>query len=146
MLEPSVAQIFDEMGYLRGATYLHLGMSASLWESFEKRYGVAVWEFYSGTGAAGAFVCNPGRYPQGSIRRPWAEYEAKIVESDGYDAPSDSTGYLVMRPVGAKAVVRYYEDAEASASKSSARTWEVTKHAYITDTDRGVVPKEKSLT
>jgi carnitine-CoA ligase len=105
---------------------LTTGMPPSLWTDFEERFGVPVWEFYSGTDVAGGFLSNPGRYPKGAIGRPWAEYEAKVVSEDGSPVPVGEKGLLVMRPKGGRAVVTYYRDPEASAAKVTGDGWVLT--------------------
>jgi crotonobetaine/carnitine-CoA ligase len=85
-----------------------VGMPAAIWERFEKRFGVRVFEFFSGTDSGGCFISNHGIYPAGSIGRPWEEFEARIVDEDGRDVTRGATGLLIMRTKGVPPSVNYY--------------------------------------
>jgi carnitine-CoA ligase len=99
------------------------GMPAHLWEAFEKRFAVRVWEFYSGTDTGGSFLSNPGRYPIGSIGRPWDEAEARVTAEDGSPTPVGEVGFLSMRPTGGRASVRYSNEDPGTAGKVDDDGW-----------------------
>jgi crotonobetaine/carnitine-CoA ligase len=94
-----------------------VGMPSSIWEKFEKRFGVRVFEFYSGTDAGGCFISNHGIYPPGSIGRPWEEFEARIVDEHGNEVERGATGLLLMRTKGVIPTINYYGPSPADEEK-----------------------------
>jgi crotonobetaine/carnitine-CoA ligase len=93
------------------------GLPPQVWRSFEDRFNVRIHEIYSATDAGGCFMTNPGIFPAGSVGRPWAEVEARIVDDDGADVASGEVGALVMRPRGGSANVHYLADPEEAKTK-----------------------------
>jgi crotonobetaine/carnitine-CoA ligase len=93
------------------------GMPPDVWEGFEDRFHVKVVEIYSSTDAGGSWVTNPGRYPVGSVGRPWAETEARVVDDDGAEVPDGSIGELQLRPRSNPPIIHYYNDPSASLDK-----------------------------
>lgn len=92
-------------------------MPPDLWEAFEERFNVKVYEFYSSTDSSGLTLTNGGKYPPGSAGRPFIEAEAMIVDDDGNPVPDGEVGELLLRPKAGQPVVHYYNDPEASAEK-----------------------------
>ena len=50
----------------------------------------------------------------GTYERPWAEHEARIVDDEGNDVAAGQVGELLMKPVGKKGVVTYFNNSSAS--------------------------------
>jgi acyl-CoA synthetase (AMP-forming)/AMP-acid ligase II len=93
------------------------GMPRELWEPFEDRFGVRVLEWY-GT-MEGGFSYKPvGVGPVGSFgKAPPDLLEADVVDDDDRPVAAGQPGELVVRPPGGTAVLEYYKNPEASASK-----------------------------
>lgn len=93
------------------------GMPAVLWESFERRFGVEVFEFY-GAMEGGMTLKPVGEGPIGSCGRPAPGLLARIVDDDGCDVPPGAPGELIFKPVdGPHPPVTYHHNPEASAKK-----------------------------
>jgi crotonobetaine/carnitine-CoA ligase len=93
------------------------GMPAALWEDFERRFGLTVFEFY-GAMEGGMTFKRPGEGPIGSCGRPAPGLIAQVVDEDGNEVPPGVTGELRFRlESGAFPPVRYHNNLEASARK-----------------------------
>jgi crotonobetaine/carnitine-CoA ligase len=94
------------------------GMPAEIWESFEKRFDVKIFEFYGAM--EGGIACNPvGEGPVGSIGKPLPINEMKILDEADEECPPGVVGEICSRPVGGKdASVEYFGDPEASKDKT----------------------------
>lgn len=94
------------------------GMPAGIWESFERRFGVQVLEFYGA--AEGGMTLKPiGVGPIGSIGKPIPGLRHRIVDEHGNDVPRGTCGELLLQPTdGSTVSVHYIGDALASAKKS----------------------------
>lgn len=97
---------------------LSAGMPAVLWEAFEKRFGVRIFECYGAI--EGGIAINPvGVGPIGSFGKPPPNLEMKIVDDDGNECPAGVIGELVSRPAGGEeAKVEYFRNEEASRAKT----------------------------
>ncbi len=97
------------------------GMPAAIWEDFAQRFGVRLYEFYGA--AEGGLTGNPpGVGPVGSIGKPVASLDYRLVDEAGADVPKDAhgerVGELLFRPKdGTPFRVEYHGNPEASASK-----------------------------
>ncbi|MDY6917503.1 MAG: AMP-binding protein, partial [Chloroflexota bacterium] len=88
----------------------------SLWEPFEKRFNVKIWEAY-GAVDGGGLIMNLGNAPVGSVGKPLGNIEWKLVGDDGNEVSQGQIGeYVTMVPERTSAV-EYYKDPEASATK-----------------------------
>ncbi|MBN8606092.1 MAG: AMP-binding protein [Caulobacterales bacterium] len=98
---------------------LSSGMPAAIWESFEKRFGVAILEAYGAI--EGGLAFKPlGVGPVGSFGKPPANLEMRIVDEAGRECPAGVSGELISRPAsGEAASVAYFGNAAASAAKTS---------------------------
>jgi carnitine-CoA ligase len=94
------------------------GMPRPIWESFEKRFDVSVFEWYGAV--EGGLAFKPiGAGPIGSFGKPAPGLEMKILDEDDRECPPSVTGEICSRPAsGGKAEVEYFENAEASAQKT----------------------------
>jgi crotonobetaine/carnitine-CoA ligase len=97
------------------------GMPAAIWEDFAQRFDVRLYEFYGA--AEGGLTGNPpGVGPVGSIGKPVASLDYRLVDDAGADVPKDAhgerVGELLFRPKdGTPFKVEYYGNPEASARK-----------------------------
>ena len=97
------------------------GMPAAIWEDFARRFDVRLYEFYGA--AEGGLTGNPpGVGPVGSIGKPVASLDYRLVDEAGADVPKDAhgerAGELLVRPKdGTPFRVEYHGNPEASASK-----------------------------
>ncbi len=91
---------------------------ASVWQAFEKRFGVRIIEGYGAVDGGGFMTLNLGDAPVGSIGKPPPGVVYKIVDAQGREVPKGEPGELLFRiddPQARK--VEYYRDPEASAKK-----------------------------
>ncbi|MEJ2131197.1 MAG: AMP-binding protein [Gammaproteobacteria bacterium] len=89
---------------------------ASVWEAFEKRFDVEIYEFYAAVDGGGFATGNVRDAPVGSIGKPMAEY--RLVDDDGNEVPVGEPGELqwkIDRPELRR--VEYYKNEEASNEK-----------------------------
>ena len=100
------------------------GCPAELWEPFEKRFGVTIWEAYAAIDGTG-FIANFGDGPKGSIGKPLVSV-IRIVNNHGDDVPAGTTGELLFKvDPDRKTTVEYYKNPEASRDKTRG-DWEYT--------------------
>jgi carnitine-CoA ligase len=94
------------------------GMPAAIWEPFERRFGVKVFEWYGAV--EGGLAFKPiGIGPTGSFGRPIPGLEMKIVDDDDNECPPGIIGEIVSRPAtGEEASVEYFENEDASREKT----------------------------
>jgi carnitine-CoA ligase len=93
------------------------GMPEDIWRAFEERFNTRVVEIYGQTDAGGCFLLNAGDSPVGSVGKPYAEMEARIVDDDGGDVATGDVGELLMRPRHAPPVVMYFNDPAAVSER-----------------------------
>ncbi|WP_353254378.1 AMP-binding protein [Salinisphaera sp. PC39] len=98
---------------------LSAGMPPAIWEKFSKRFGVDIFEFY-GTAEGGVSMNPPGEGPIGSMGKPPAALEAKILDEEDNECPPGVQGELVFRNADGSGCpqVQYYKKPEASAKKT----------------------------
>jgi crotonobetaine/carnitine-CoA ligase len=94
------------------------GMPAAVWEAFERRFGVRVFEWYGAV--EGGLAFKPiGVGPIGSFGKPIPGLDMKIVDERDQECPPGVVGEIVSRPAtGESAEVEYYGNREASAAKT----------------------------
>ncbi|TDJ60708.1 MAG: ATP-dependent acyl-CoA ligase [Proteobacteria bacterium] len=98
---------------------LSAGMPAALWQNFEQRYGLDVFEFY-GAAEGGLTLNPPGSGPIGSIGVPPAIMQGRIVDEHGNDCPPGEPGEIIFRNAdGTCPVVTYFKDPAASREKTA---------------------------
>jgi len=96
---------------------LSAGMPAAIWEDFERRFGVRLFEFYGA--AEGGMTMKPiGVGPIGSIGKPIPLLVHKIVDDAGNEVPRGQPGELLFRNAdGTPISVEYFRNPEASVEK-----------------------------
>lgn len=92
---------------------------ANLWEAFEKRFNLKIWEAYGAVDGGGLLIFNFGNAPVGSVGKPGPNVEWKLVDDKGNEVPQGEVGELITKaPEQAqKSAVEYYKNAEASEKK-----------------------------
>ncbi len=94
------------------------GMPAAIWEAFEKRFDLQIFEFYGASDGGGMAYKPAGTGPVGSFGKPMDSVIMKILDEDGNECPPGVTGEICCRPAsGEKAAVEYHENPEASLKK-----------------------------
>ena len=89
---------------------------ASVWEAFETRFGVRLFEAYGAVDGAGFGISNPGTSPKGSIGK--STTPIRIVDDDGNDAPAGEPGELLFKIDDPQLrQVEYYKNPEATGAK-----------------------------
>lgn len=95
------------------------GMPAAIWEDFERRFEVRIFEWYGAV--EGGLAFKPiGEGPIGSFGRPAPGLEMRILDEAGRECPAGVVGEICSRPAGGgEAQVEYADDPEASARKTA---------------------------
>ncbi len=94
------------------------GMPPAIWESFEKRFDLQIFEFYGASDGGGMAFKPAGEGPVGSFGKPMDSVIMKILDEDGNECPPDVLGEICCRPAnGEAAAVEYHENPEASRKK-----------------------------
>lgn len=97
---------------------------ADIWEKFEKRFGVTIWEGYGAVDGGGVLIMNIGNAPKGSIGRPLGA-KVRVVDEQGRDVPPRVAGELIIKVGGGKKKsggngaegVEYFKNPEATNKK-----------------------------
>ncbi|MBP0632362.1 AMP-binding protein [Cupriavidus sp. AcVe19-1a] len=93
------------------------GMPAAIWESFAKRFDVRIVEFYGAV--EGGLSVNLGEGPVGSIGKPPAFLNVRVVDEQDRDVPANQPGELIFQLAnGTPADVAYLHNPDASAKKT----------------------------
>jgi len=91
---------------------------ANLWEAFEKRFNVKIWEAYGAVDGGGALTFNFGTAPVGSIGQFVTGQEWRIVDDDNNDVKQGGIGELITKVMDEKkGSVEYYKNPEATQKK-----------------------------
>lgn len=93
------------------------GMPTPIWEAFEQRFGVGIFEIYGASDGGGMAIKPPGVGPVGSIGKPIPGIAMKILDGNGQECPPGVVGEICCRPEGGTASVEYFGDAAASQGK-----------------------------
>jgi crotonobetaine/carnitine-CoA ligase len=94
------------------------GMPHAIWEAFEKRFDLKVFEWYGAV--EGGLAFKPvGQGPIGSFGKPAPGLEMKILDENDNECPPGVPGEICSRPAsGESAQVEYHENPEASQKKT----------------------------
>jgi len=94
------------------------GMPPAIWEPFEKRFGVQIFEFYGAMDGGGMAFKPVGEGPIGSFGKPMDVIEMKILDENDVECPPGVVGEICVRPAGGgEADVEYHGNPEASKKK-----------------------------
>jgi crotonobetaine/carnitine-CoA ligase len=94
------------------------GMPAGIWEAFERRFGVDVFEWYGAVEGGAAFK-PVGQGPIGSFGKDAPGLEMKILDENDAECPPGVVGEICSRPAGGgRPSVEYFENPEASRKKT----------------------------
>ena len=90
---------------------------ANLWEAFEKRFNLKIWEAYGAVDGGGLLIFNFGNAPIGSLGKVLGA-EWKLIDNRGIPVPQGEIGELISRsPNRETGGVEYYKNPEASQKK-----------------------------
>lgn len=105
------------------ANPLRIALSAAaprtIWGAFERRFHVKIIELYSQT--EGGFMINTDAQAAGkvgSMGKPGATFDMKVVDHDDNALPPGEIGELIYRPVHAAPLTEYYKNPQATAEKT----------------------------
>jgi len=98
---------------------LSAGMPANLWDSFQQRFDIQIFEFY-GAAEGGITINPPGVGPKGSIGKPLPGMEARILDDNDRECAPYQAGEVVFRSVVEETPlkVHYLKNSEASRKKT----------------------------
>ncbi len=96
------------------------GMPAAIWEAFEQRYDVKVFEFYGASDGGGMAYKPVEEGPVGSFGKPMPGIIMKILDDAGNECNPGEVGEICCRPEdGSEASVEYFNNPDASVKKIS---------------------------
>ncbi|MEW6553884.1 MAG: AMP-binding protein [Actinomycetota bacterium] len=95
---------------------LSAGCPADMWEDFERRFGVKIYEGYGAVDGGGVLIVNFETAPVGSMGKPLGA-KIRVIDSDGGDVPPHTPGELICYVGERKGAVEYYKNAEATSDK-----------------------------
>jgi crotonobetaine/carnitine-CoA ligase len=100
------------------------GCPAEMWETFENRFKVKIWEAYGAVDGSGTLM-NLGNAPKGSVGLP-LNTDIRLVDDEGNDVSVREPGELMFKvDPDRKSTVEYYKNPEATGSKTKGG-WEKT--------------------
>ena len=88
-----------------------------MWEAFERRFGLKIYEGYGAVDGAGKGLMNLGTCPAGSIGRYSKRLGMRIVDENGHDVPTGTPGELIFRIDDPSMKVEYYKDEKSTNEK-----------------------------
>lgn len=101
---------------------------ADMWEAFEKRFGLTIYEGYGAVDGGSKIIMNPGTGPIGSIGKPNNRIgKYRLIDAEGRDVKQGDTGELVFLLDGKKSSskkkksgegVEYYKNEKATGEKN----------------------------
>ena len=99
------------------------GMPAAIWEDFEQRFDLQLFEVYGA--AEGGLFWNEGSGPAGSFgsRDHNPLFEARVVDSDGNDCAAGACGELIWRNRDGSQLSVDYLNNPAASHKKTAEGW-----------------------
>jgi len=111
---------------------------ANLWEAFEKRFNLTIWEAYGAVDGGAVDAINTGAAPVGSVGKPRDGIEWQLIDDAGNSVPQGEVGELISKvgPGGTREV-EYYKDPKAGRRK--------VKKGWIHSGDLFYADKDKNL-
>ena len=110
------------------------GCLADMWEPFETRFNVTLWEAYGSIDGSGT-IMNLGNAPKGSVGQTLIS-DIRLVDEAGNDVKTGETGELLFKVnPDKKSNVEYYKNLEATETKTKGE-WENTGD-YMYQDDKG---------
>jgi carnitine-CoA ligase len=112
---------------------------ANLWEAFEKRFNVKIWEVYGAVDGGGILIFNFGDAPVGSVGKPGPNVEWMLVDDKGNEVLQGEIGELITKAPDQvkRSAVEYYKNTEASEKK--------VKNGWVHSGDYFYADKEGNL-
>ena len=106
-----------------GENPLRVALSAAapktIWDEFEQRFNVQIVELYSQT--EGGFMINTDAKAKGkvgSMGKPGATYDMKVVDDDDHELSPGEVGELIYKPIGESSLTEYYKNPAATEEKT----------------------------
>ncbi len=94
------------------------GMPAAIWQAYEERFGVNIFEFYGASDGGGMAYKPVGLGPVGSFGKPMQGILMKILDDAGNECAPGEIGEICCRPDdGSDAQVEYFNKPDASRKK-----------------------------
>jgi len=94
------------------------GMPAAIWQAFEDRFGVRIFEFYGASDGGGMAYKPPSEGPVGSFGKPMSSVVMAILDEAGNECAPGEVGEICCRPAdGSEATVEYHGNPNASKKK-----------------------------
>jgi len=91
---------------------------ANLWETFQKRFALKIWEAYGAVDGGGTLIFNFGNAPVGSVGKPFADTVWKLVDDEGGEVLQGDIGELTTKVKDKKTGgVEYYKNPAATKEK-----------------------------
>jgi crotonobetaine/carnitine-CoA ligase len=110
------------------------GCLADMWEPFESRFNLTIWEAYGAIDGSGT-IMNLGNAPKGSVGSSLIS-EIRLVDEAGKDVATGETGELLFKVAqDKKSTVEYYKNLQATETKTKGE-WEHTGD-YMYQDDKG---------
>ncbi len=94
---------------------------SDLWEKFERRYNLTIYEAYGAVDGGGKTILNLGTAPVGSIGKPPMNTKYRIVDAEMKDVPEGEGGELIFaapKNTGKGGSVEYYKNEKATSEKA----------------------------
>lgn len=123
LLGGMMAGIFNELprpddGNNPVRTVISAGTPPAIWEDFEKRFNVRIFEWYAAVEGGLAYK-RPGKGPVGSFGKPHPlMYRMKIVDEKDRPVPPGEKGELICKMTFGKTRVSYFGKDKASSDKT----------------------------
>ena len=95
---------------------LSAGCPADMWEDFERRFDLEVYEGYGAVDGGGVVLVNFGNAPVGSMGKPLGA-KIKIIDEQGVEVPTGTPGELIAYVGDRKSSVEYYKNPDATSDK-----------------------------
>ncbi|OFW55489.1 MAG: AMP-dependent synthetase, partial [Candidatus Solincola sediminis] len=95
---------------------LSAGCPEGIWEEFEKRFDLKIFEGYGAVDGGGVMLINIGTAPVGSMGKPMGS-KIRVIDPEGNDVPPRTPGELICHVGEKKGSVEYYRNTDATNDK-----------------------------